>query len=150
MFCCKSGTAEKDKQPPGKAASTSNNPVADGAGAVVAEAAAEEADLGGAAEAVDDPEVGEDVFSLVEQLIAMPNPTASQFTATSAMRFICSAIDGTSFRVSLMAPVDFAVRLFLNAAVRVSEAPSIFFYSRLEEFLHRRAVFFLLAGGRID
>ena len=150
MFCCKSGTAEKDKQPPGKAASTSNNPVADGAGAVVAEAAAEEADLGGAAEAVDDPEVGEDVFSLVEQLIAMPNPTASQFTATSAMRFICSAIDGTSFRVSLMAPVDFAVRLFLNAAVRVSEAPSIFFYSRLEEFLHRRAVFFFLAGGRID
>ena len=150
MFCCKSGTAEKDKQPPGKAASTSNNPVADGAGAV-AEAAAEEADLGGAAEASDDdPEIGEDVFSLVEQLIAMPNPTASQFTATSAMRFICSAIDGTSFRVSLMAPVDFAVRLFLNAAVRVSEAPSIFFYSRLEEFLHRRAVFFLLAGGRID
>ena len=68
MFCCKSGTAEKDKQPPGEAASTSNNPVADGAGAV-AEAAAEEADLGGAAEAVDDPEIGEDVVSLVEQLI---------------------------------------------------------------------------------
>ena len=126
MFCCKTGTAEKDKQPPGKAASTSNNPVADGAGAV-AEAAAEEADLGGAAEAVDDPEIGEDVVSLVEQLISMPNPTASQFTAAPVIGFFCSIIDGTTVKASLLAPVELAMRIFFNAAVEVSETPSFLF-----------------------
>ena len=125
MFCCKSGTAEKDKQPPGKAASTSNNPVADGAGAVVAEAAAEEADLGGAAEAVDDPEIGEDVVSLVEQLTAMPNPTAFQFTAV--IGFFVTIFDGTSFKASLMAPVEIAIRLFFNAAVQVRKTPPFLF-----------------------
>ena len=115
--------------------STSNNPVADGAGAVVAEAAAEEADLGGAAEASDDdPEIGEDVVSLVEQLISMPNPTASQFTAAPVIGFFCSIIDGTTVKASLLAPVELAMRIFFNAAVEVSETPSFLFCIWFEFF----------------
>ena len=130
MFCCKTGTAEKDKQPPGEAASTSNNPVADVARAA-AEAAAEEAVVG-AAEAVDDPEIGEDVVSLVEQLTAMPNPTAFQFTAV--IGFFVTIFDGTSFKASLMAPVEIAIRLFFNAAVQVRKTPPFLFCLCFEFF----------------
>ena len=107
--------------------STSNNPVADGAGA-----AAEASD--------DDPEIGEDVVSLVEQLISMPNPTASQFTAAPVIGFFCSIIDGTTVKASLLAPVELAMRIFFNAAVEVSETPSFLFclwfdFFRIDEHL---------------
>ena len=55
----------------------------------------------------------------------MPNPTASQFTAV--IGFFCSIIDGTTFKASLLAPVDIAMRLFFNAAVQVSETPPFLF-----------------------
>ena len=101
--------------------STSNNPVVDGAGA-----AAEASD--------DDPEIGEDVVSLVEQLISMPNPTASQFTAAPVIGFFCSIIDGTTVKASLLAPVELAMRIFFNAAVEVSETPSFLFCIWFEFF----------------
>ena len=111
------------------AASGTKNPVAaDGNDGLVTEVAKDEAEatLG---DAIDEQmeksgeEFVEDLAAtqqaLVEAASRMPNLDAASFGMAKAIGTLVSVVKGTDFKVSLMFPVEFAVRVFFNAAIGV-------------------------------
>ena len=111
------------------AASGTKNPVAaDGNDGLVTEVAKDEAEatLG---DAIDEQmeksgeEFVEDLAAtqqaLVEATSRMPNLDAASFGMAKAIGTLASVVNGTDFKVSLTFPIEFAVRVFFNAAIGV-------------------------------
>ena len=118
-----------------RAASGTKNPVAaDGNDGLVTKDEAE-ATLG---DAIDEQmeksgeEFVEDLAAtqqaLVEAASRMPNLDAASFGMAKAIGTLVSVVKGTDFKVSLMFPVEFAVRVFFNAAIGVCSKSEFFFW----------------------
>ena len=128
------------------AASGTKNPVAaDGNDGLVTEAAKDEAEAT-MGDAVDEQmeksgeEFVEDLAAtqqaLVEAASRMPNLDAASFGMAKAIGTLASVVKGTDFKVSLMFPVEFAVRVFFNAAIGVcSKSECFFWFSYLYEVI---------------
>ena len=123
------------------AASGTKNPVAaDGNDGLVTEVAKDEAEdtLG---DAIDEQmeksgeEFVEDLAAtqqaLVEAASRMPNLDAASFGMAKAIGTLASVVNGTDFKVSLTFPIEFAVRVFFNAAIGVCSKPESFFFGSL-------------------
>ena len=118
------------------AASGTKNPVAaDGNDGLVTEAAKEEAEAT-MGDAVDEQmeksgeEFVEDLAAtqqaLVEAASRMPNLDAASFGMAKAIGTLASVVNGTDFKVSLTFPIEFAVRVFFNAAIGVCSKSEFF------------------------
>ena len=120
------------------AASGTKNPVAaDGNDGLVTEVAKDEAEatLG---DAIDEQmeksgeEFVEDLAAtqqaLVEAASRMPNLDAASFGMAKAIGTLASVVNGTDFKVSLTFPIEFAVRVFFNAAIGVGFKSEYFFW----------------------
>ena len=128
MGCCESIEA---------ASGTKNPAAADGNDSLVTEVAKDEAEatLG---DAIDEQmeksgeEFVEDLAAtqqaLVEAASRMPNLDAASFGMAKAIGTLASVVKGTDFKVSLMFPVEFAVRVFFNAAIGVCSKSECFFW----------------------
>ena len=66
--------------------------------------------------------------ALVEAASRMPNLDAASFGMAKAIGTLASVVKGTDFKVSLMFPVEFAVRVFFNAAIGVCYKSECFFW----------------------
>ena len=115
------------------AASGTKNPVAaDGHDGLVTKDEAE-ATLG---DAIDEQmeksgeEFVEDIAAtqqaLVEAASRMPNLDAASFGMAKAIGTLASVVNGTDFKVSLTFPIEFAVRVFFNAAIGVCSKSEFF------------------------
>ena len=128
------------------AASGTKNPVAaDGNDGLVTEAAKDEAEAAKdeaeatMGDAVDEQmeksgeEFVEDLAAtqqaLVEATSRMPNLDAASFRMAKAIGTLASVVNGTDFKVSLTFPIEFAVRVFFNAAIGVCSKSEFFFGS---------------------
>ena len=120
------------------AASGTENPVAaDGNDGLVTEAAKDEAEAT-MGDAVDEQmeksgeEFVEDLAAtqqaLVEAASRMPNLDAASFGMAKAIGTLASVVNGTDFKVSLTFPIEFAVRVFFNAAIGVGFKSEYFFW----------------------
>ena len=120
------------------AASGTENPVAaDGNDGLVTEAAKDEAEAT-MGDVVDEQmeksgeEFVEDVAAtqqaLVEAASRMPNLDAASFGMAKAIGTLASVVNGTDFKVSLTFPIEFAVRVFFNAAIGVCSKSECFFF----------------------
>jgi hypothetical protein len=123
------------------AASGTENPVAaDGNDGLVTEAAKDEAEAT-MGDVVDEQmeksgeEFVEDVAAtqqaLVEAASRMPNLDAASFGMAKAIGTLASVVNGTDFKVSLTFPIEFAVRVFFNAAIGVCYKSECFFFGSL-------------------
>ena len=121
----------------GAAAGTKNPVAADGNDGLVTEVAKDQAEatLG---DAIDEQmeksgeEFVEDLAApqqaLVDAASRMPNLDAGSFRMAKASGTLASVVNGTDFKVSLMFPVEFAVRVFFNAAIGVCSKSEFFFW----------------------
>jgi hypothetical protein len=125
MGCCESKGA-----PEGPASATENPAGADGNNdGAFKEAAKQEAEAtAGDAFAEQMEKSGEEIVedlaatqqALMEAVSRMPNPDAASFGIAKAILTLVSAVNGTDFKISLTFPIEFAVRVFFNAAIGVS------------------------------
>ena len=67
--------------------------------------------------------------ALVEAASRMPNLDAASFGMAKAIGTLASVVNGTDFKVSLTFPIEFAVRVFFNAAIGVCSKSEFFFGS---------------------
>ena len=124
----------------GAASGTKNPAAADGNDSLVTLAAKDEAEatLG---DAIDEQmeksgeEFVEDLAAtqqaLVEAASRMPNLDAASFGMAKAIGTLASVVNGTDFKVSLTFPIEFAVRVFFNAAIGVCSKSECFFFGSL-------------------
>ena len=134
MGCCESKGA-----PEGPASATENPAGADGNNdGAFKEAAKQEAEAtAGDAFAEQMEKSGEEFVedlaatqqALVETASRMPNLDAASFGMAKAIGTLASVVKGTDFKVSLMFPVEFAIRVFFNAAIGVCSKSEFFFGS---------------------
>ena len=68
-------------------------------------------------------ELTEEDFSL--STLAIPNPSASEFTGSSAMTLLRETVDGTKFSISMTAPVEFAMRCFMNQGMHMAKGTDL-------------------------
>ena len=69
--------------------------------------------------------------ALVEAASRMPNLDAASFGMAKAIGTLASVVNGTDFKVSLTFPIEFAVRVFFNAAIGVCYKSECFFFGSL-------------------
>jgi len=67
--------------------------------------------------------LSEEDFSLAT--LPTVNPSLKDFSASGAIGWLKEVVDGAEFKISITAPIEFAVRCFMNTAMRMTKGTDV-------------------------